>query len=381
MTQHKTTFRFGLRGLLAAGLVGGGLAGAAPVDAQPAASEPSHEESAWVGAAAAIEKWTRQPADEGSPTGEEAQGDGKQTARDALEAYVAQRDALDPEAAAAGWLAVFDRWTAETQAENKRGRNAWGFGGRMQAEAADGDEGPLGFSELVEALPGPGAWKALSEAVARRGEAAGGEGKEAVEREGENGAAAKAADGEAAEESSAGPERALALLVGYLSGEEAQFTRAADAAIAWAEDIEPSLGQQLVQAVAPLVEVMGQKPDADNVRRSLRRQIDQARRGEAWSIEVPDLVTLFGEEDARDLLKQIMTTPVEYLQFEEGQATKKLAVEMALENVDSMSRPRFGLIEDFDPASVELFAAMEEKFITQRAPRAPGRRTATRTAD
>ena len=324
----------------------------------------------WLGATEAVSRWTGAAGEGvGDAKSAEVETDAAEAetaeakadpVRAAMERYAAERHAMKPAAAAAGWLELFERWVAEAAKRpthrSGRGFRVSDFGSWAGPEASGG---PLTWEQLVGELPGPAAWPELSEAVDTR----------IINLT--DSPHAKTADAAAAEHAAA--EHALSLLAAYLDGDEARFTVATEAAVDWAKSIHPSLGEQLVEQAAALRDLLAAEPGAEAVLKQLRREILEARRGDGWSIEVPDLVSLYGEAQARQLLEQVVTAPVHYLRFDEGKATKALARKVALEQIDQMPRPHFGLIEHVDATSIALFEAMQRKFITQReaAPQPP----------
>lgn len=77
------------------------------------------------------------------------------------------------------------------------------------------------------------------------------------------------------------------------------------------------------------------------------------------SIQVPDLVTLAGEEEATRLLTLALKTPVR-LQINNADATKRLAQRLALENIKELAAAQWYLVHQID--QVPLYEGMDTKF-------------------
>lgn len=77
------------------------------------------------------------------------------------------------------------------------------------------------------------------------------------------------------------------------------------------------------------------------------------------SIEVPDLITLTDEAQATELLLQALQSKVE-LSIDNADATLRLAQKLALENIETLAAPQWGLAQSID--QVALYEAMNNKF-------------------
>jgi hypothetical protein len=78
-------------------------------------------------------------------------------------------------------------------------------------------------------------------------------------------------------------------------------------------------------------------------------------------LEVPDLVTLVGLENAEDLLSRALQSKYK-IRIEHGDETKALARRLAVEQIESMHIAQWGLAHHAD--AVEVFEALEKKFRT-----------------
>ncbi|MEL7089509.1 MAG: hypothetical protein AAGL98_13900, partial [Planctomycetota bacterium] len=105
---------------------------------------------------------------------------------------------------------------------------------------------------------------------------------------------------------------------------------------------------------------------------AFRQLIRQARTNPDafYRFVVPDLVTLYGTDTARSLLKQVVVLPVESIEIEVGDATRHMATQVALEQIDALAVPRWALVSSIDEPSVALYEALDEKFAEPQAPAA-----------
>lgn len=77
------------------------------------------------------------------------------------------------------------------------------------------------------------------------------------------------------------------------------------------------------------------------------------------SIQVPDIVNITSEKEARRLLHRALTARV-HIYFESADATRRLAQEMALQYINDLKAPQWRLVQDFD--HLELYEQMAAKF-------------------
>lgn len=80
------------------------------------------------------------------------------------------------------------------------------------------------------------------------------------------------------------------------------------------------------------------------------------------SIQVPDLVTLAGEEEARRLITIALKAPLQ-LEIQNAEATKRLAQALALENIEQLAVAQWDLVQEIN--QVPLYEAMHAKFPLQ----------------
>ena len=77
-------------------------------------------------------------------------------------------------------------------------------------------------------------------------------------------------------------------------------------------------------------------------------------------VELPDLVTLYGESVARELLTEGLHSQKITLDIEKGPKTIALAQAIALAEVDALKGPQWGLVQNLD--ALALYEAMDERF-------------------
>lgn len=82
------------------------------------------------------------------------------------------------------------------------------------------------------------------------------------------------------------------------------------------------------------------------------------------SLETPDLVGMVGAERATPLLRRAVTSPA-MVYLRSGVDTRRLARQLALDNIAAMSIPQWALVDSID--AVPLYEAIQEKFGTQAA--------------
>ncbi|MBZ0166580.1 MAG: hypothetical protein K8I00_07205, partial [Candidatus Omnitrophica bacterium] len=79
-------------------------------------------------------------------------------------------------------------------------------------------------------------------------------------------------------------------------------------------------------------------------------------------VEVPDLVTIVGTEEAQNMLRQAMTTDRVLIKVPVGDETRKLAVKTALETIDDMREPQWLLCMGIGADNLKLYEALEKEF-------------------
>jgi|GEM_PF-379276 len=300
----------------------------------PAAFAAEDAAPAWRGAAAAVADWQ-------TPAEANARATSTDPLRAALDAFSAEPPA-GPAAAADAWLKLFDRWVEANPGYEQVSDS------RRLGEPHNSDA-PLTFDEVVAALPGPDAWPALAAAVDARPVTD-------VPADGLPGAGG----------------RALRLLTAWLVRDDVAFRDAARAAVAGLPPASPyggHNGSALVEALAELAGGAASEPTPDELRQSLEQKIAAAHKDEnLYSFELPDLATRLEAEVARDLMKQVLELPVDYLSIDVGDETKALARDVATEHAATLGRPRWDLVDTIGADSVTLYEALEASEARGSAP-------------
>ena len=138
------------------------------------------------------------------------------------------------------------------------------------------------------------------------------------------------------------------------------------------EDGEPAMlelqekATQLHSEHAKAVEVIEANQDNPVLQRYVSERLTPIQHTYHTSIQVPDLVTLAGEERARELLTDALHSPVQ-LNINNADATLRLAREIALAELEALAVPQWSLVHSID--QVELYEGMAAKFPQDNAGR------------
>ena len=248
---------------------------------------------------------------------------------------------LAPAAAADRWLSLADRLhDLQTAAQSDPSRAAimfdwdeYGMGG----ESAGGSTGTVTLVTLLDALPGPPAWNALRAKIESRAAATPAEQKRKL---------------------------ALTLLADLLLDDRAGF----DAAIKDGDARFRKIGDSSVRDVKNVLDNLRRAAVQRNLRapadavNAFRQVIDLPLDPEAgaYDVQVPDLVGIAGEKEARALLRKAIRIPYLKLQVPGGGPTLSLLKEVVTADIDKLQRPQWALIRS--SADVSLFEAMDRKF-------------------
>lgn len=251
--------------------------------------------------------------------------------RDDLQAFSQTATNLPPADAARRWLELMDR-AVKIQ---KQSELSYTSGSR-----------PIGADELLKALPPPTAWSELAKAIAAR--------------------PALKGDAEIRESG-------LRLLAATLTADAASRNREitnlqakAKGANVQAAYFYRNILQQISEATAAL------SNDPDVILKSLERQLATTGRQGSQNITVPNLVSQVGAEKAESFLRKALVTPNVTINLREANETSRLAQKLALELMDQLPAPQWGLVNSLD--AVELYEAFDKKFgkETNAAPSLPG---------
>lgn len=285
----------------------------------------------YLGAAAALAKADVLPAavKEKSP----AARDAEKLIAD-LEAFQGRAGAMPANEAAAGWLALADRYIAVAAALAE---------GRDDSFSNEG----LRFDAVLKAMPPPVAWKELSAATEARPL---GEGK----------AAARTI--------------ALRMLAHTLTGNAAARQGDLDAFEALLKGKQADELANIGWSMRSLLDALaGAEVDPDRILKEFERRLTEMEASAASldssysryarylnTLDLPDLVTLAGEKRAEQLLRRALVVPVS-IRVEVGDQTRALAQRLALELIDQLKVPQWRLIQTLD--AVSLYEALQKKFV------------------
>ena len=250
---------------------------------------------------------------------------------------------MTPDAAAACWLSLADRLhELQSAAQRDPSRGAigqdWdGFGIGMGGEIAGGSTGTVTLVTLFDALPGPPVWNALRTQIESR---------------------------EAVTPAEQKHKLALNLLANLLLDDRAGF----DAAIKDGDARFRKIGERSVSDVKNVLDKLRRAAVLRNLRapadavNAFRQVIDLPLDPEAgaYEVQVPDLVGIAGEKEARALLRKAIRVPYLKLGVPGGGPTLSLLKEVVAADIASLQRPQWALINS--SADVSLFEAMDRKF-------------------
>lgn len=247
---------------------------------------------------------------------------------------------MTPEAAVARWLELADRFSEVRSAAINDPSPASYIN---VLEESEGDlTGTVTHEELFNALPGPATWNELRTQVERIKAATPVEQKRKL---------------------------ALTLLALLLVDDRAAF----DAAIKDGEARFRKISDSSVYDVKNILEQLRRGAIQRNLRspaeavHAFRQLIDMPMDSNAGAVrvQVPDLVGIVGEKDARALLEKAIGRPCLKLYVPGGGRTRSLLKEIVAANIEKLKRPQWSLIDS--RADIALFEAMDRRFPVQGA--------------
>lgn len=193
---------------------------------------------------------------------------------------------------------------------------------------------PISGNDLLCALPPPAAWNILAQDISARPPAKG--------------------DDELRE---IGLGFLAATLTGDVQMRNAEMTNLEiKASNAGEQDsyVYNQLLQQLSQAV------MATSDDPDAILSSLQNQIASATAENTVTLDVPNLASEVGPAKAETFLRTALVAPNVVLQFDQPNETSHLAQKLALELVNQLKMPQWGLVNSLD--AIDLYEALAKRF-------------------
>jgi len=244
---------------------------------------------------------------------------------------------LPPQKAAAAWLALWDRARLIDPRRVASDYDAYDISVRAA----------VGLRSVIAALPSPEAWPAVR----------------------------KLAEARVAKKPDDASELGLRLISEALTRDTQAVRKSLDRFDRLLEADRPAERDvkraSIDQARALVYRLYGSK---EEIAEGFRASIDaQARNGYGF-VDVPDLVGLLGADKAEALLTEVLRKPV-LLQISQGEATRSLARQVALNGIDLLRKPQWGLIDNVGTAA--LYEAMQKRF----DPAAGSANTSTEEAD
>jgi tetratricopeptide (TPR) repeat protein len=199
------------------------------------------------------------------------------------------------------------------------------------------DSIPIQADDVLGALPPPATWNELAKAVAARPPAKGG-----------------------GELRSAGLRLLTATLMGDTAGRDREIASLQAKARA-ADEQNSYYYQNILQELGQATLTMSDDPD--DILKSLAYQLAYGRGQDVQQLTVPNLVSLIGAEKTEAFLRKALVTPKVALQFSAPNDTSRLAQKLALELMDQIKTPQWGLVNSLD--AVDLYEALDKRFGSQ----------------
>jgi len=273
----------------------------------------------------------KQVAERNAQSGKKDDGDVQAKFREELKAFSLTVTNLAPAEAAKGWLDLADR-VEKVQ--------------RLAMLHYVPDSQPIAAADLLGALPPPAAWSELAKAITNRPPA-----KD---------------EGDLRE---LGLRFLAATLTSDTEGQNREIARLATKSKD-ANYQTSYLYRNYLEQISRTMLAMSDNPEV--VLQSLTRQLDAAPVRGVQSLEIPNLVAQVGAEKAGAFLRRALVTPNVTLQFGQPNETSRLAQKLALELIDQLKMPQWGLINSVD--AVALYEAMDKRFAvaTNAVAPAPG---------
>lgn len=274
----------------------------------------------FLGADHVIAQLSDQPAEAGEATKKSP----TERLTDDLKQFTAKRAAMKPAAAATAWLKLAERYF-DLQPTSNRQRG-------------------LQFPKIVSALPEPAAWPELSKKIAARDLRKG---------------------------KTYGREMGLLLFAHVLNNDQVKRDEVVGQLDAFfkTNDVK-SLGM-MAHSAKSLFQTLGKFSDKSGQISAFERELEQAENSDAGYayVSIPDLVTLAGEKRATEFLQRVFASGAN-VNIHNAKATTRLARRIALENVDTLQKPVWQLVNSVD--AVELYEALDKKFPLKKPKKTSG---------
>lgn len=244
--------------------------------------------------------------------------------KSALADYRAASATLTPEAAATGWLALFDRLS------------------RVPAEQiyAQSYQDRADIGALFQALPPPSDWDALADALETR--------------------AARATSPR-----ELGLSALAAVLRGDVAAQESAVLRLRTA-LQSDKKLESYELQSLLEGVDGFAAAIASSSGEAARLSALANQLDQlekpggqANGGMPW-FEVPDLASFAPREQIDPLLRRVLRLDLKLQLWNVSQATRRALSEVALQHIDELKNPQWALVAGLE--DVALYEALAKRF-------------------
>ena len=240
-----------------------------------------------------------------------------------IQQFRGQYRQLAPRVAAERWFELLDR-------------------ARALPEAMEGDPSSIdleigntvGVGSVLASIPAPGAWPEMRTIAAARMKKAGPADLDAL---------------------------ALQLLTDTLNNDGAALKTTLAKVEAATRELAPELRQHMIYSVLEArLSVASTYGTPDDVVDALETKL-QALEGEdtGGPVQIPDLVGMVGVERATPLLRKAVTSPAT-VYIQSGIETRRLARQLALENIANMSAAQWALVDTIEAAP--LYEAMYAKF-------------------
>ncbi|MEY2440417.1 MAG: hypothetical protein QOI34_1802, partial [Verrucomicrobiota bacterium] len=237
-----------------------------------------------------------------------------------LKAFREKGNSLNPAEIAKQWLQFVDRFL---NLPAERGSTSW-----SSSSSNDPEGNVIGFQQVAEAMPAPLSWDALAQQL----------------------------DARTPEKNDIARTVVLRVMAHWLAGNTAALKKDID-------ELEQQPKQQTSYQLNTLRwGLIQNSDDGAAVLSFLEQRVEKdaktADRG--LVLQLPDLVSLVGEERAAKFLRQALRDEKGEISIERGVATQKLARKLAVEMVNDLKGAQWGLATSLDATA--LYEGMAKRF-------------------